>query len=74
MILIGDAARALGYAAAMIRTTLLAAALLATPALAAPDKALLAAATAEAPRVTPTLLPARSAKLFSASDLGANTA
>jgi glutamate carboxypeptidase len=39
----------------MIRTLLLTAALIATPALAAPDKALLAAATAAAPAVTPTL-------------------
>jgi glutamate carboxypeptidase len=39
----------------MIRTLLLATALIATPALAAPDKQLLAAATAAAPAVTPTL-------------------
>jgi glutamate carboxypeptidase len=39
----------------MLRTAMIAAALLASPALAAPDKALLAAARAEAPRVTETL-------------------
>ncbi|MFZ4689682.1 MAG: glutamate carboxypeptidase [Polymorphobacter sp.] len=39
----------------MIRTSLLAIVLLASPAIAAPDKALLAAATAAAPAVTPTL-------------------
>jgi glutamate carboxypeptidase len=39
----------------MIRTLLLATALIAVPALAAPDKQLLAAATAAAPAVTPTL-------------------